>query len=148
MTEETFTHCVLVPCSDTERWAVPQNCLAEILTINSKSAAPPDEVSWRGLTVPVVDFGAGSEIPWSDERVGTGLVAVFLGLKGEGCEYWGVAVRGSGLEVAALPSSEVSDRPEAVVEHAIAAFEYKAAVYQVPDLDRLQKKLAASLQAA
>jgi len=148
MTEETFTHCVLVPCSETERWAVPQNCLAEILTINSTAAAPPDEVLWRGMQVPVVDVGAGSEIPWSDERLGTGLVAVFLGLRGEGCEYWGVALRATGLEVVALSPEDVSDRPEAVSEYGTAAFEYQGIVYQVPDIDRLQKKLAVSLQVA
>lgn len=148
MTDETPTRCVLIPCSEKENWAVPQNCLAEILTINSTSAVPPDEVAWRGMEVPVVDVGAGSAIPWSDARVGTGLIAVFLGLRGEGCEYWGVALRGTGLEVAALLPSEVIDRPDAVSEHGTAAFEYRGEVYQVPDIDGLQKKLAVSLQVA
>lgn len=148
MTDETPTRCVLIPCSETENWAVPQNCLAEILTINSTAAAPPDEVSWRGMEIPVVDVGAGSAVPWSDARVGTGLVAVFLGLRGEGCEYWGVALRGAGLEVAGLLPSEVTDRSDAVSEYGMAAFEYRGVVYQVPNLDELQKKLALSLEVA
>ncbi|MCB1842787.1 MAG: hypothetical protein KDI09_07485 [Halioglobus sp.] len=148
MSDESLTRCVLIPCSDSENWAVPQNCLAEIVTINSTSATPPETIAWRGMELPVVDFGLEGSTPWSDERIGTGLVAVFLGLRGEGCEYWGLAVRGTALEVAALDPASVTDSPEAVNERATAAFTYKNVVYQVPDLDGLQKKLAVSLQVA
>tara|TARA_R110000823_G_scaffold139607_4_gene269472 strand:- start:2073 stop:2519 length:447 start_codon:yes stop_codon:yes gene_type:complete len=148
MSDEPLTRCVLIPCSEAENWAVPQNCLAEIVTINSTSATPPESITWRGVEVPVVDFGVDGGTPWSDERIGTGLVAVFLGLRGEGCEYWGLAVRGSALEVAALEPSAVVDMPQAVNERATAAFAYREIIYQVPDLDGLQKRLAVSLQVA
>ena len=54
-----------------------------------------------------------------------GLVAIFLGLKGEGCEYWGVAVRGEGLRVVSLSPEEVEDVPEQVQQHATAAFKFQ-----------------------
>jgi len=127
---------------------VPQNCLAEILTVSSDSDTPPEAVSWRGVDVPVMDFGADGAAPWREARVGTGLVAVFLGLKGENCEYWGVAVRGQGLSIAALSPREVADVEDEVAEHASAAFRYREGLYQVPDLDGLQKTLAASMSVA
>jgi hypothetical protein len=146
--EDTTTRCVLIPCSTDEHWAVPQNCLAEITTVNADSEEPPETIDWRGREVPVIDFGAGCETPWSERRVGTGLVAIFLGLAGEGCEYWGVALRGNALAVANLAPDTVSDAPDRAVEHASGAFEYEGVLYQVPDLDGLQKKLAAARQTA
>jgi len=38
--------------------------------------------------------------------------------------------------------------PQAVNERATAAFAYREVIYQVPDLDGLQKKLAVSPQVA
>ncbi|MAT94923.1 MAG: hypothetical protein CME59_20320 [Halioglobus sp.] len=148
MSEESTTSCVLIPISSAENWAVPQNCLAEILTVNADADTPPESVSWRGRDIPVLDFGADSGARWMHERIHTGLVAVFLGLAGEGCEYWGVALRGEGLAVARLDGEQVTDVPDSVAEHASAAFRFRDSVYQVPDLDGLQKKLAASVQAA
>ena len=123
MSEESATNCVLLPVSGDESWAVPQNCLAEILTVSATSDTPPETVSWRGREVPVLDFGSGEDTRWWEERVGTGLVAIFLGLAGEGCEYWGVALRGTGLAVTSLTADKVHDAPERVSEHASAAFE-------------------------
>ena len=94
MTDNTKRWCVLIPCSSTETWAVPQNCLGEIVTLYTDSTRPPDEITWRGRTVPVLDFGSDDGSVWREPRRGAGLVAIFLGLKGEGCEYWGLAVRG------------------------------------------------------
>lgn len=148
MSQESTTSCVLIPISSAENWAVPQNCLAEILTVNADAETPPESVSWRGREIPVLDFGAQGDARWNQERIGTGLVAVFLGLAGEGCEYWGVALRGEGLAIARLDSEQVTEAPDSVVEHASAAFRFQECVYQVPDLDGLQKKLAASVQAA
>ena len=107
MTNDTKQWCVLIPCSTTETWAVPQNCLAEIMTLNTDTALPPDEVNWRGRTVPVLDFGSDDGSLWREPHRGAGLVAIFLGLRGEGCEYWGVAVRGEGLKVVSLSPEEV-----------------------------------------
>ncbi len=142
MSDDAITSCVLIPCSDNEKWAVPQNCLAEIHVVNSIEETPPSLLEWRGREVPVVDFGAESDAPWCEQRIGTGLVAIFLGLEGEACEYWGVAIRGAGLDVVTLASAELVDASEEACEHASAAFKYNDVLYQVPDLDGLQKRAA------
>jgi hypothetical protein len=142
MTDNTKRWCVLIPCSKTETWAVPQNCLAEIVTLYTDTALPPKEVNWRGRTVTVLDFGSDDGSHWREPRRGAGLVAIFLGLRGEGCEYWGVAVRGEGLRVVSLLPEEVVDVPEQVSQHATAAFNFNGVLCQVPDLDSFQKKIA------
>ena len=144
MTENAKRWCVLLPCSKTETWAVPQNCLGEIVTLQTDSELPPNEVNWRDRVVPVLDFGSADGSSWRDSRRGTGLVAIFLGLKGEECEYWGMAVRGEGLRVVSLSPDEVEDMPEQVSEHATAAFNFHGVLCQVPDLDGFQKNIAAS----
>ena len=148
MTDDAKQWCVLIPCSNTETWAVPQNCLAEIMTLNVDTVLPPDEVSWRGRTVPVLDFGSDDGSFWREPHRGTGLVAIFLGLRGEGCEYWGVAVRGEGLKVVSLTPEEVEDVPERASQYATAAFNFNGVLCQVPDLDSLQKKIAVTQQVA
>ena len=148
MTDEVSRWYVLIPCSKTESWAVPQNCLAEILTIQAKSGQPPDEVSWRGQTVPVLDFGCDDGSGWREPQRGTGLIAIFLGLEGEGCDYWGLAVRGEGLVARRIEADEVENAPEAMLQHAAAALRLQGDVYQVPDLDALQKQIAVSQNVA
>jgi len=148
MSDNTKRWCVLLPCSSTETWAVPQNCLGEIVTLHTDTALPPDEITWRGRTVPVLDFGSDDGSLWREPRRGAGLVAIFLGLKGEGCEYWGVALRGQGLRVVSLSPEEVEDAPEQVQRHATAAFKFNGVLCQVPDLDSFQKKIAVSQQVA
>ena len=148
MTDDASRWCVLIPCSKTESWAVPQNCLAEIVTLHDTAEQPPRELSWRGVSVPVLDFGCDDGCQWRKQRDGTGLIAIFLGLEGEGCDYWGVAVRGEGLAVKRVFEQQVEEAPEAVQQHATAAFTLQGAVYQVPDLALLQKKIATGLNAA
>jgi hypothetical protein len=142
MNENTKRWCVLIPCSSTETWAVPQNCLGEIFTVYTDSEQPPGEVEWRGETVPVLDFGDDDGPQWRDPGRGTGLVAVFLGLKGESCSNWGVAVRGDGLRVVDLAAEDIENVPEQSCEHATAAFNFKGVLCQVPDLDGFQKQIA------
>tara|TARA_R110002049_G_scaffold85550_28_gene217547 strand:+ start:609 stop:1055 length:447 start_codon:yes stop_codon:yes gene_type:complete len=134
--------CALIPCSDTETWAVPQNCLAEIVTLHTDAEQPPAQLSWRGRSVPVLDMGAEDGSQWLQPSRDAGLVAVFLGLKGEGCEYWGVAIRGQGLKVAPLVPEEMEEVAEGVQEYASAAFMFNGVLCQVPDLDSFQKKVA------
>ena len=148
MTEQANTACVFVPCSDSECWAVPQSCLAEIQVVNSTSEDPPDRLEWRGHDVPVVDFGQGGSARWRERRVGTGLVAIFLGLNGENCDYWGVAIRGEGLDLVSIPADELTDAADEAVEHAVSAFKYNDNLYQIPDLDGLQRDIAARTEAA
>lgn len=133
--------CVLLPCSSSERWAVPQNALAEIVTLPADEENPPDTLEWRGRTVPVLDFGHDDGAPWRDRLGGTGLVAVFLGLNGEDCDYWGIALRGEGLAVRQI-SAEMLEEEDAIAEHASAAFSLAGSIYQVPDLVALQRRIA------
>lgn len=148
MSDSTKRWCVLIPCSKTETWAVPQNCLAEIVTLYTDEPLPPREVIWRDRIVPVLDLGSDDGSDWQQSHSGAGLVAIFLGLKGEGCEYWGVAIRGEGLRVAGLTPEEVQDVTDCVLEHATAAFMFKNVLCQVPDLDSFQKKIAVSQMVA
>jgi len=144
MTDDVSHWCVLIPCSKTESWAVPQNCLAEIVTLHDATERPPEALSWRGMSVPVLDFGNDDGSPWREQHGGAGLIAIFLGLEGEDCDYWGIAVRGEGLAVKRVCAQQVEDAPEAAQQHATAAFKLQGAVYQVPDLALLQKKIATS----
>lgn len=146
--EEGGQWCILLPCSDTEHWAVPQNVLAEIVTLPADQEHPPEELDWRGKSVPVLDLGRPGDPSWG-ERVGSaGLVAVFRGLSGETCDYWGLALRGEGLAVRRVHPTEVEEATEAVSEHATAAFRMAGVTYQVPDLISFQRRLAANTNAA
>ncbi len=132
--------CVIVPCGSEQFWAVPQACVAEIMTIPEAGDQPPQQVSWRGRELPVLDLGGNSDAPWRNRYSGIGLVLVVLGLEGESSDCWGLAVRGDGLSVKAITPGSVEDRPEAVLEYASAAFGLGGEeIYQVPDLCALQR---------
>jgi len=147
--QEAESHwCVLLPCSGSEFWAVPQNALAEIVTLHAVPEQPPEELQWRSESVPVLDFGRDDGSRWRERLGGSGLVAVLLGLEGEGCDYWGVALRGEGLAVRRVVPADVQDAPDAVAEHATAAFVLGGVTYQVPDLVALQRRIAASMAVA
>ncbi|MCB1675690.1 MAG: chemotaxis protein CheW [Halioglobus sp.] len=148
MSDKHSRWCVLIPCSNTESWAVPQNCLAEIVTLQAVDAHPPREISWRDQIVPVLDFGRDEGPPWSEQQRQTGLIAIFLGLRGEGCDYWGVAIRGSGLTIRDMATQQMENAPGNAVAHASAAFRMDGKLYQVPDVAMLQRDLAASLAVA
>lgn len=148
MSENANRWCVLVPCSETQTWAVPLNCLAEIVTLHTDAQSPPSEVIWRDQTVPILDLGGNDGSHWRAASRGTGLLAIFLGLKGEGCDYWGLAVRGEGLRVVSLASEAVEDVPEQIQPHATAAFRFNDVLCQVPDLDSFQRSVAANQHVA
>ena len=139
---------VLLPCSKDEIWAVPQKCLAEIVTLAADTAEPPDQFTWRGQTVPIVDLGAGGSTPWRDNAEATGLVAVILGLKEGSWDYCGVALRGEGLGMKDLAREPVEDAPDCVVEGAISAFRIGEQIYQIPELQELDKRKQRQLCAA
>ena len=141
MSDKQSRWCVLIPCSSEQTWAVPQSCLAEIVTLKTEQERPPAKIRWRGVDVPVIDLGAAGETPWLEGRTGTGLVAVVLGLKGGDCDYWGVAIRGHGLGIRDLVDAEIEDLPDELPEHASAAFRMQGVVYQVPDLPALQQTI-------
>lgn len=136
--------CVLLPCGAGQRWALPQACLAEILTLQLDLDAPPAVVEWRGLQLPVLDFGAEGAEPWFDTHSGTGLVAVLLGLAGADGASWALALRGEGLAVRRLLAEDCEDRPEEQRDYALAAFTLDEVTYQVPDLPALQARASAA----
>ena len=148
MSDDTPHFFVLMPCSMTQSWAVPPNSIAEIVTLQATTEQPPEELEWRGQTIPVLDFGFDEDCSWREQLGGTGLIAIFLGLKGEGCDYWGVAVRGEGLAVKRVAAADVEDAPESVLQHATAAFKLDDVIYQVPDLAVFQRKIAATEEVA
>jgi len=139
MSETTRRMCVFLPCTRDIRWAVPQNSLGEILTVPARGDRAPAQIEWRGQTVPVLDFGAGDAKSWCVDGSDTGLVAVFLGLRGEESGYWGVVLRGEGLGVWRLEDEQCRDIPGDASEYSLAAFEHAGRVYQVPDLPALQR---------
>ena len=142
MTEKAAHWCVFLPCSGEEVWAIPQSCLAEIVTIHDAGESPPQEIVWRGREVAVLDLGDEGKAPWRDPTMDTGLVAVILGLKGQGSDYWAVALRGEGLALKNLADEQILDLPDKVSDRSTAAFEMRDAVFQVPDLPEMQKQLA------
>lgn len=148
MENDVSRWCVLLPCSDSLNLAVPQNCLAEIVTLHTQRERPPESIRWRDNSLPVIDFDRDESGEWREARSGTGLLAIFRGLQGEGCDYWAVAVRGEGLKVKDIAAEQIEDVPEEVLELATAAFSLDGCIYQVPDLTVLQRKIAASLEAA
>ena len=139
MTEKQKRMCVLLPCAEQLRWIVPQACLAEILTVPEAGEEPPVEVSWRGVDVPVLDFGADSGPAWCNRQSGSGLIAVILGVRGEGAEYWSVALRGNGLAVRNVEDKDCQEEPDAIADNASGALSIDGTIYQVPDLPALQR---------
>jgi chemotaxis signal transduction protein len=134
--------CVFLPCSGEEIWAVPQNCLAEVVTVQAVGQAPPEQINWRGQEVPVLDLDESGETPWRDPLSETGHIAVILGLEGQASDYWAVALRGEGLAAKNLSTREIKDQPDRVMDKCTSAFEYQDVLYQVPDLPELQKQVA------
>ena len=127
--------CVFLPCSEEETWAVPQNCLGEIITLHDVAEEPPEDINWRGHEVPVLDLDKDGSTPWRESHGGTGRVAIFLGLDGQPSSYWGLALRGEGLAMDTLLDDQLEALPEEeIVPHALGGFRARDKVYQIPDL--------------
>lgn len=141
MSELVARWCVFLPCSKDEIWAVPQNSLAEIVTVQEASVNPPEQITWRGQEVPVLDLGEDGETPWRNPMGETGLIAVIVGLKGQASGYWAVALRGDGLAVKNIANEKIQDVPDKVMARSTSAFEMNNVVYQVPDLPELQTQV-------
>ena len=132
--------CVVLPCTDSDLWAVPENSLAELVTLSVEEDTPPAELDWRGQQIPVLDLQAGSR-GWGERHGGTGLIAVLHGLDTSGPAFWGVCLREHGLRVEDLPEA-VDDVPDESAEYALSAFRHQGQLYQVPDLVALQRRAA------
>ena len=143
MSEKNSSWCVLLPCSSKEKWAVPQNCLAEIVTLPADDDEPPTQFTWRGQEVSVMDLDDKHESSWRDKRAGTGLVAVMLGLQGGAWKYCGVALRGEGLGMKDLASESIEDASDHALESSISAFSMGGEIYQVPNLQELHTRTPA-----
>ena len=143
MSEKTSSWCVLLPCSKKEKWAVPQNCLAEIVTLPAADEEPPAQFTWRGQEVSVMDLDEKHESSWRDERAGTGLVAVRLGLHGGAWKYCGVALRGGGLGMKDLATESIEDASDHVLESSTSAFSMGGEIYQIPNLQELHTRTPA-----
>jgi hypothetical protein len=141
MTERNRQQCVVLPCTENDLWAVPENSLAEIVTLAAECDTPPEELEWRGQRIPVLDLQSGGE-HWGSRHGGTGLVAVLRGLDQAGPAYWGVCLREHGLRVENIPD-EPDDAVEDAAEYALGAFRHEGALFQVPDLVAMQQRAAA-----
>jgi len=142
MSEPVTGCCVLLPGASGFSWVVPQACMGEIVTVPSAEDMPPEVISWRGETVPVMDIGGLDAGQWRDQRGGAGLVAVLLGQRDEACRYFGLAVRGVDLGVSNLAQEQIEDLDEPLSDYATAAFRMNGHNYQIPDLLALQRALA------
>lgn len=140
--------CVLLPCSGELRWAVPQACLAEILTVSADGGEPPELVTWRGVDIPVLDLGSDGATPWQNIRSSTGLIAIVVGVRGVGVDFWGLALRGEDLSVRRVVEGDCEDIPEAVLDSSLAAFSLDGVVYQVPDLVAWQQAAGSAVSPA
>ncbi len=148
MSTEQSQWCVFLPCASDQVWAVPQNCLAEIVSVADAGQTPPSEISWRGQQVPVLDLESDSAAPWVERSGETGLLAVILGLKDEGCDYWAVALRGEGLGMKDVLTEELQDCPDEALPRSVGAFRMGGSLYQVPDLLELQRGVSDSAASA
>jgi len=146
--EKISRWCVLLPCSAHERWAVPQNCLAEIVTLPTAGEEPPESFTWRGQDVSILNLDESRETPWRDARTGTGLVAVMLGLKGGSWEYCAVALRGDGLGMKDLAGESLEDASDLALDGSVSAFSMGGEIYQVPRLQELHTRKNTQLSAA
>lgn len=144
MNGSTSRWCALLPISGLENWAIPQICLAEIVTVASTLDRPPESLHWRSMDIPVLDLTSDESVPWLQSGGDSGLIGVIQGLEGYDCGYWGIALRGSSLSMKDLATIDLLDRPESRVEHSNAAFELQGTLYQVPDLPKLQQQVSIS----
>ncbi len=146
--ENASRWCVLLPCSKEETWAVPQKCLAEIVTLHADAAEPPEQFTWRGQEVPVLDLDSGGATPWRDIREATGLIAVMLGLEGGSWQYFGIALRGEGLGMKDLAREDIEEAADSMIEGSISAFKMGGKIYQVPKLHDIYTRVGQGLSAA
>jgi len=126
---------VALPCAPGRIWAVPRECIGEILTLAAESAEPPAHVEWRGTRVPVIDPAEGEGAPRP-----TSLVAIILGLRDTPGGHWAVALRGDGLGIQDFRADEMEDEAIAAEAGAVGAFRMRGVLYQVPDLPALQRR--------
>lgn len=135
--------CVLLTCSADEAWAVPETVLATIFHCTDLSSVP----QWAGQGLPLLDRAKAEPPGFSGPAAGE-LVAVFRGGPDGTLPFWGLRLRRPGAHWVVIAADEVTERPDAALPDAIAAFEYRGRLCQVPDLAALEASLARSVQSA
>lgn len=113
------------------------------MTVLEPAEGPPVSIQWRGQSVPVLDYGRHGVADWKDPRVGTGLIAVMLGLEGSDYPCWGLALRNpQALTVACLEEDDIEDARESDESSTCTTFSYRGGAYEVPDLENIQRAMA------
>jgi len=149
MTEQTPCWCVLIPCSENLNWALPQNCLGEIVSAPDYQDTPPKVMLWRGCEIPVIDLGDETDPRLGDrlQEGDNGLVAVVLGLQDDPFPYWGLQIHGTQLAVKDLSAEPLEDIHQDTADLCSTAFQLAGDAYQVPDLAKVQNLLSDRLAA-
>jgi hypothetical protein len=135
MRPDSLQRCVLLPCHGGQTWAVPPNCLVEIAMV---PVATADRVSWRDRDIPL--FEVASAAPRPDPCP----CAIFLGMKGQRCDFWALALADCGARAVTLAAAVLEEQPDQVQADCLSAFRFEGLLCQVPDLPALQARLAGS----
>ncbi len=132
---EPHVHCVLLPCSSGETWAVPLNSVAEVLV---RGELLSGRLCWRGLELPVYPQAA------ADEQTG-GIYAVMLGLGDLVGDYWAVNLQNRRLAYLLLTEADLAglDEDGSIAADTLAVFALAGTSCLVPDLGALHAGLAA-----
>jgi len=125
-------HCVMLPCSSGQVWAVPLNSIAEVVT---SAELLSGQLCWRGLELAVYP-------PAAAEQPG-GIYAVMLGLGELAGHYWAIKLRNRRLEYLPLTAADCAGQDESseISPDSLARFALGGGICQVPDIEALQKSL-------
>lgn len=132
---EPCLHCVLLPCSSGETWAVPLNSVAEVV---ARGEVRSERLRWRGRELPVYAPGAV-------EQSG-GVYAVMLGLDDLAGDFWAISLRNHALVYLPLTEADITELAGdgRVTADALAVFTVAGEACVVPDLGALQLSLHAA----
>jgi hypothetical protein len=130
---EPRVHCVLLPCSSGQVWAVPLNSIAEVVT---SAELLSGQLRWRGLELSVYP-------PAAVQQPGA-IYAVMLGLGELAGEYWAIQLQNRRLEYLLLSEADCAGQAEngEIPPESLAELVLGDAICEVPDLEALQKSLA------
>jgi len=133
---EPCLHCVLLPCSSGETWAVPLNSVAQVL---ARGEVRSERLRWRDRELPVY-------APAAAEQSG-GIYAVMLGLDDLAGDFWAISLRNQALVYLPLTEADTTElaKDGSVSVDALAVFAVAGASCVVPDLGALQLSLHAAL---
>jgi len=131
---EPCLHCVLLPCSSGETWAVPLNSVAQVVV---RGEVRSERLRWRGREVPVYAPAAAEQT--------SGVYAVMLGLGDVAGDYWAVSLRNHALVYLPLTEADITELAGdgSVIADALAVCAVAGASCVVPDLGALQLSLHA-----